>query len=170
MLKNVKGFILTETIITLTVVATVITIVYATIMNYYIKQNNNITKFNTTQDLYTSRDLKKYFDGRFGDAMDKYSNILLNKDAGDIMSFCSDTNSTDDKDEDVCDKLNVKQAFLAKDKLNFNEFVSSNNLPNTIKADILKQEFKKDKCSYRYIFIFKDNSYSTIGVDCYEGN
>lgn len=160
MLKNVKGFILTETIITLTVVATVITIVYATIMNYYIKQNNNITKFNTTQGLYTSRDLKKYFDGRFGDEIDKYSKVILDKEAQNIMSFCSDG--------DLCEKLNVKQAFLAKEKLNFNSFVQNNTLPNTIKADILKQEFKKDKCSYRYIFIFKDNSYSTIGVDCYE--
>ena len=59
MIKNRKGYLLAESLIVITVVATVITVVYAVIMNYYIKQDNEVTKYNTPQGLHNAREIEK---------------------------------------------------------------------------------------------------------------
>ena len=61
MQKNNQGYMLAETIIALTVIATVITMVYAITMNNYIKQNNELIKYNTAEGLYSAKNVKKYF-------------------------------------------------------------------------------------------------------------
>ena len=56
-----KGYFLVETIISLTVVATIITIVYGAVTSSFIKQNDKLTKINTTEGIYATKEIDKYF-------------------------------------------------------------------------------------------------------------
>ena len=58
--KNNKGYFLVETIIVLTIVSTIITTLYVNSMNNYIKEKNELTKYNTVDGLYSANAIKKY--------------------------------------------------------------------------------------------------------------
>ena len=61
MLKNNnKGYFLAETIIVLTVVALAITTLYVNSMESYVKEKNELTKYNTVDGLYSANAVKKY--------------------------------------------------------------------------------------------------------------
>ena len=157
MLKNKKGYILTETMIGITVVATVITIVYGITMNYYIKQDNNITKYNTTQGLYSGKDIKKYFE--------KYNDQFIQELSGSVNI----KDKTSDLCGSFCAKLNISKLYIAKHtNAAIEDLVSEEDVPNTVKSDIMKETIENNVCDYDYFIIYNDNSYSIIGMNCYE--
>ncbi|MBQ9024022.1 MAG: hypothetical protein IJ105_02235 [Bacilli bacterium] len=156
MIKNSKGYLLAETIIAITVVATVITMVYAIIMNYYIKEDNEITKFNTAQGIYNAYQIKKLFSDQEKYYIESFSEE--NKDYVQITDF----------DSAIKDELNIKEIFYSK-----------KNIENLIKDENISIRLKKflseyndnntyNLCEYKYIVIYNDDSYSIVGSECDE--
>lgn len=154
MLKNNnKGYLLAETIIAITVVATAITTIYKIIMNNYIIQSNDITKFNTPSRLYIANDVKNYF----SDKLDSYNEKISEN------GYLNVTN----ENKDFLEKLNIKNLYYLTYNIPDN-FFDNESIPNSIKKDLKKSKSDKEKCIYRYIIIFEDDGYSTIGINCYE--
>lgn len=157
-----RGYFLVETIISLTVVATIITVIYATITTSYIKQNDELTKFNTTQGLYTTKEINKYFQNDIDVLKNK---ITVSNSYIDLDSYVMENNNEQLTNfQEFYSKLNVK-------KLYFSNYDMTDLINNEVSASIkknLKLENEKDanRCNYRYLIIFKDNSYSTVGIDC----
>lgn len=153
MIKNNKGYMLTETIIALTVVATVITFVYAIVMNNYIKQDNEMTKYNTINGLYIAKEVDKTFYGDIENLKSQVSNAT--------GKYIDITN----KDQTILNPLNIKKIYFSK--YNVTSVRDDAGIPNNVKKQ-LKSESYDDRCNYRYLIIFNDDSYSTIGVNCRE--
>ncbi len=147
--NNNKGYLLAETIIVLTVVATAITIIYASIMNYFINENQNTIKYNTAGGLYASREVKKYYDRNFINLLDS----LGDNDYLDI------TTST----QRLCTLLDIKTLYFSKYNIS-NELIDET--PNFLKSELKKEEYRNSKCKYRFLLIMNDDSFSTIGVEC----
>ena len=81
-----KGYFLVETIISLTVVATIITVLYGTITSSFIKQNNEITRFNTTEGLYTTKEIDKYFKSDLNELKEKITDTNKYIDLEEYMN------------------------------------------------------------------------------------
>lgn len=165
MSKNNKGYLLTETIIALTVVATVITVVYTMSLGNYTKQNIELTKANTAQDLYTAKELRKFL-------YDNEKNFVDNELAGDYKKlFSLDMNNLQNQTDtikllsDLSEKLDIKYIYISKydvTSLLENEIINSQ-----IKNSLLNYDVENENnCQYRYIVIYNDNSYSSIGMYC----
>lgn len=155
-----KGYFLVETIISLTVVATIITVLYGTITSSFIKQNNEITRFNTTEGLYTTKEIDKYFKSDLNELKEKITDTNKYIDLEEYMN----TNSNLTTFQKFCNDLNVK-------KLYFSNYDMSKLIDDKINVSMKKDliiENKKDenRCNYRYLIIFNDNSYATVGIDC----
>ena len=156
MIKNKKGYLLAESIIAITVVATVITIVYAVIMNFYIKQDNEVTKYNTPQGLHNAEQIKKLCAVResfFISEMDEENKTYL-----DITNF----------DFYVNKSLDIYKIYFTKADLT--NLIKDRSIPIRIKRflrDYNKEE-NAERCEYKYIVIYDDNSYSMIGTVCDE--
>lgn len=158
--KCQKGYFLVETIISLTVVATIITILYGTITSSFIKQNNEISKFNTTEGLYTVREINEYFETDLDKLKEKITETNKYVDLEEYMS----TNSNSTTFKEFCNELNIK-------KLYFSNYDMSKLIDDKINVSMKKNliiENKKDanRCNYRYLIIFNNNSYATVGIDC----
>lgn len=158
--KCQKGYFLVETIISLTVVATIITILYGTITSSFIKQNNEISKFNTTEGLYTVREINEYFEIDLDKLKEKITETNKYVDLEEYMS----TNSNSTTFKEFCNELNIK-------KLYFSNYDMSKLIDDKINVSMKKNliiENKKDanRCNYRYLIIFNNNSYATVGIDC----
>ena len=158
--KCQKGYFLVETIISLTVVATIITVLYGTITSSFIKQNNEITRFNTTEGLYTTKEIDKYFKSDLNELKEKITDTNKYIDLEEYMN----TNSNLTTFQKFCNDLNVK-------KLYFSNYDMSKLIDDKINVSMKKDlitENKKDenRCNYRYLIIFNDNSYATVGIDC----
>ena len=161
--KCQKGYFLVETIISLTVVATIITVLYGTITSSFIKQNNEITRFNTTEGLYTTKEIDKYFKSDLNELKEKITDTNKYIDLEEYMN----TNSNLTTFQKFCNDLNVK-------KLYFSNYDMSKLIDDKINVSMKKDliiENKKDenRCNYRYLIIFNDNSYATVGIDCNQG-
>lgn len=157
MLKNTNGYILTETMIGITVVATVITIVYGITMNYYIKQDNNITKYNTTQGLYSGKDIKKYFE--------KYNDQFIQELADGINVV----DKTNELCGEFCENLNISKLYIAKhNETAIDDLLNEDGVPNTVKSELMKETILNNVCDFDYIVIYNDDSYAVIGMNCYE--
>ena len=171
MSKNNKGYLLTETIIAITVVATIITVIYTTSMGNYRRQDIELNKANTSQDLYTAKELRKFLynnETQFIEDMKVseygYKKLFDKKE--------SDANSQDEitREEDFMNDLgnvlNIKYIYI----LNYNDMkrLIENELINTvIKNNLSKSTLGNENgCLYRYLIIYNDNSYSTIGIQC----
>lgn len=160
--KN-KGYMLAESIIAITVVATVITIIFALIMNNYIKQDNEVTKFNTTQDLYVDVETQKLLNKIqpiFAQRLEEedYINILTEKEEDFYDEYDIETYS---------EKLDMRKLYFMKyDKNSLDNLVDNEMLPKIIKKELRNYEIEDKKCNYRYLIVYNDYSYSTIGVDC----
>ena len=158
--KCQKGYFLVETIISLTVVATIITVLYGTITSSFIKQNNEITRFNTTEGLYTTKEIDKYFKSDLNELKEKITDTNKYIDLEEYMN----TNSNLTTFQKFCNDLNVK-------KLYFSNYDMSKLIDDKINVSMKKDliiENKKDenRGNYRYLIIFNDNSYATVGIDC----
>jgi len=179
MKKNNKGYLLAETIIAITVVATIITIIYSLTTLHYVTQDNDITKYNTVQGLYTAKDINKYF--LVISENDKQ--IIDNKVSNDIKSAYIDlTDNIDNNNglKKLCNDLDIDKIYLSTydmtDLIENEKFLS-----NIVKRQIIKiNEDNEKSCKYRYLITYKNNtssskkntyvdgSYAIIGVNCYE--
>ena len=153
MTKNNKGYLLAETLIAITVVATVITVVYAMIMNYYIKQDNEVTKYNTAQGLFTANQIKKmcmpFEKTSFIDRLSEEDYISINID--------SNFNKN----------MDISRIYFSKKDLT--SLIQNEPIHSSIKK-FLKDinNDKTNQCDYRYVVIFDDNRYTVIGSGCGE--
>ena len=151
MLKKNKGYILAETILAITVVATAITMVYAASLNNYVKQDNNITKYNTTNGLYVLSEVNKYIE------IENINKNLNNQNCTDLTN-----NITAIKQALKIDKLYYCNNDLSDLK---------DELPYQIKDQILNID-TEDNCNNRLIVIMKDNklgySFAVLGDNCVE--
>lgn len=156
MIKNNKGYLLAETLIAITVVATIITIVYAMIMNYYIKQDNEITKYNTAQGLYTTAQIKKM-----------RASIEGKTDIEDLENVDYKLIEIDDN---FNKNLNISKMYFSKKDLT--SLIQNETLPSNIKRFLKDVNATKNnetnQCDYRYVVIFEDNRYTVIGAGCDE--
>ena len=151
MINNKKGYLLVETLIAITIVAAVITAVYTLTMNYYVKTDNQVTKFNTPQGLYTAKQVKKYFA--------PIENDLLSD------SNFKRTGFTDLGMSQFNSELNISNIYLCDKDLK--KLLNGAPISNKIKKNIKDYEDEKvDKCDYKYVIIFKDDSYSIVGTSC----
>ncbi len=148
MLKRNDGYFLAEAIIVISIIATIITIVYANCMDYFVRQNNELSRFNTIDGLYCAKEVKKYFkneEENFKNTADGYVNIDINGN-------------------DFFKDLDIKSIYFSDyDMINL---LSTSEVIPSIKKDLKNMDTKDNKCRYRYIVIFNNNNYSTVGVDC----
>lgn len=153
MLKNKNGgYLLTETLIAITVVATVITLVYAMTMSYYTNRDNSVSKFNTPQGLYDAQQIKKL-------CSTVEEKVLITKE--DFIA----NNYTSLGFNDVKEKLGISEIYFSKSDLT--SLINNESIPNKIKRYLT--EYNEDtinKCEYRYVVIYDDDSYSVVGSKC----
>ena len=156
-----KGYFLVETIISLTVVATVITIVYGAVTSSFIKQNDKLTKINTTEGIYATKEIDKYF--KYD--LEKLEKSITNENPYvDLEAYVNDNYSTDyDKFQTFYDTLNIKNLYFSK--YDMKSLIEKAPLAAR-KSLTLENSTDENRCNYRYLLIFKDNSFATIGIDC----
>lgn len=163
-----KGYFLVETIICLAVVATIMTVLYASITTSYVRQYDNLTKYNTTKGLYSLLEVKKFFTKDINDLK-----FQLGDNDYVLVNDYIENDSTEDEInffKDFCSDLEI-------DKIYFTEY----DLTKIIDAKVLGPKIQKnlnlekDKhtnstCFYRYVVIYTDGSYATAGIDCGSSN
>lgn len=161
MLKNNnKGYFLAETIIVLTVVALAITTLYVNSMESYVKEKNELTKYNTVDGLYSANAVKKY--------LYKYVNdFKVNANTNGYIDVNNYLNGQSIKVSNVTffKELNVKQLYFST--YDMTKLISSGVLKKNIQKELSNIE-NDSKCVYRYIVIYNDYSYSLVGVSCGE--
>ena len=157
-----KGYFLVETIISLTVVATVITILYATITTSFINQNDELTKFNTIEGMYIAKEVDKYFKLNLDDLEENITDTNKYIDLDDYINTNNNENLSSFRKFN--ENLNIKKIYfsnydmkkLIEDKINV-----------SMKKNLLVENNKDtNRCNYRYLVIFKDNTYATVGIEC----
>ena len=158
--NNNKGYFLPEVIIAITIIAIAITVLYVNSMNTYIKQKNDITKFNTLNSIYIAEDVRNYFNKQKNNFI---SEIETNKYLS-VFDYFEKNNITLKKD--FFNELSIKKVYFTT--YDISSFINDLDVPSSIKKDLKSLKYDNNLCEYRYIVIFNDNSYSTIGVDCYE--
>lgn len=169
MLKNNKGYLLTETIIAITVVATIITVVYTTSLGNYKMQDIELTKANTAQDLYTAKELRKFLYKKESEYIDE----LENNGVGYIKLFSRSNEKELPQEEfnlilNLSDVLDIKYIYVLRysDLGNLlNENLMNSQIKNSLSNKIENDE-NENSCDYRYLVIYNNNSYSTIGIHC----
>ena len=150
MIKNKKGYLLIETIMAITVVATAITYVYGITMNNFIKQNNDVMKFNTTDGLYVAREVEKLFE----------ENLPEFEQSANISNYVNITN----KNSGIVQSLDINKIYFSK--YDMTSLINNEKFPISLRTQLKSIEYEAGKCNYRYLIIFNDYSYSTIGVEC----
>lgn len=159
-----KGYFLVETIISLTVVATIITIVYGAVTSSFIKQNDKLTKINTTEGIYATKEIDKYF--KYD--LEKLKKSITNENPYvDLDAYVNDNYSTNyGKFQTFYDTLNIKKLYFSK--YNMESLIKeTEKTPLAIRKSLtLENSTDENRCNYRYLLIFEDNSFATIGIDC----
>ena len=153
MKKN--GFVLLETLIATTLIATVFTIMYlefGTINENYKRTFNN----NTVEKLYATNNIKNFILGN------GYNNIIPITNYIDITS-CSQFTSQN-QCQNLMNVLGVKQAlFLPDDVINLKEsMLNDNNISDNFKKFIKSLNYASMGNSYRLIVEYKDGKCATI--------
>ena len=166
MLKNNKGYMLAETIIAITIVAVAITTVFSIIINNYSIQDNNVTKYNNSNDLYTLREIEKFIEIE----SKKDNTISFDITENDCKEFTNNLNSN------FKDSLNIHKLFYCNKNISESESnldILSSKVPYQLRNEVKKIE-KKDKCDNFYLAIFnnkeKGYTYATLFVNCDEEN
>lgn len=161
MLKNNnKGYFLTEVIIVITIVALAITVLYVNSMSTYIKQDNELTKFNTSEGIYSVGAIKDYFANQ--EAI--FKEQITETGYLDVLNYFDSASVVMKKD--FFNSLDVNKIYFTDYDLKSS--IDEMSIVPSIKKDLKKLKYDEEVCEYRYIVIFNDNSYSTLGVDCYE--
>ena len=153
MSKNEKGYLLAESIIAIAVVATIITVVYTLSMGNYVKQNNELTKENTSQDLYIARELRKFMHYK----EDEYISEIESTEETDYVEI--------ELNDDVRKLIDIKKAYITKSDME--QILESDELNNLVKNSIKKME-EENSCRYKYMVIYNNNSFSIFGIRCSE--
>ena len=151
MSKNIKGYLLSETIIAIAAVATIITVVYSLSIGNYTKQNNALTKENTAEDLYLAKELRTFLYEKEEDYIQNFNNGYTPVNVSpDLHNF-----------------LNIKSIYLSE--YNLTNVLNNEAINSQIKRSLyLKEDSNKNNCLYRYLVIYNDNSFSTLGIHCGE--
>ena len=160
-----KGYFLVETIISLTVVATIITIVYGAVTSSFIKQNDKLTKINTTEGIYATKEIDKYF--KYD--LEKLEKSITNENPYvDLDAYVNDNYSTNyEQFQQFYKALNIKNKKLYFSKYNMESLIKETETPLAIRKSLtLENSTDENRCNYRYLLIFEDNSFATIGIDC----
>lgn len=152
MLKNKKGYLLTETIIAITIIATIITVIYALAMSNYSNQNNSVMRYNTTDGLYIAKEVEKLFE-------ESQSENIASVNAAPNHYI----NMTSSKKQ-VIESLGIKKLYFSI--YDMTDLLQNEKFPVSISNQLKSLDYDVNKCSYRYLMIFTDNSYSTVGVEC----
>ena len=159
--NNNKGYFLAETIIVLTVVAVAITTLYVNSMELYVKEKNDLTKYNTVDGLYSANAVKKYL-YKYVDDFKVSANL---KGYINVNSYLQNIQKIDFSKVTFFQELNINKIYFST--YDMTKLVSSDELSKNIK-DELSNIGNDSKCVYRYIVIFNDYSYSLVGVGCGE--
>ena len=160
-----KVYFLVETIISLTVVATIITIVYGAVTSSFIKQNDKLTKINTTEGIYATKEIDKYF--KYD--LEKLEKSITNENPYvDLDAYVNDNYSTNyEQFQQFYKALNIKNKKLYFSKYNMESLIKETETPLAIRKSLtLENSTDENRCNYRYLLIFEDNSFATIGIDC----
>lgn len=160
MSKKNQGYFLAETIIVIAIIAIAITSLYVNTINMYIKQNNELTKYNTVDGLYSAMQIKKYFSNSENTFI---SNISQNNYL-DVINYLDNLNISYKKD--FINSLDIKNIYFTT--YDIDSFLSTSTIDSSIKKFLNNITYEKNLCKYRYIIVFNDQSYSTVGVDCNE--
>lgn len=158
-----KGYFLVETIISLTVVATIITIVYGAVTSSFIKQNDKLTKINTTEGIYATKEIDKYF--KYD--LEKLEKSITNENPYvNLDTYVKSNYSTNYKQfQPFYKALNIKKLYFSK--YNMESLIKGKETPLAIRKSLtLENSTDENRCNYRYLLIFEDNSFATIGIDC----
>ena len=156
-----KGYFLVETIISLTVVATIITIVYGAVTSSFIKQNDKLTKINTTEGIYATKEIDKYF--KYD--LEKLEESIKNENSYvDLDTYVNINYSTNyEQFKTFYETLNIKKLYFSK----YDMKSLIEKAPLAVRKSLtLENSTDENRCNYRYLLIFKDNSFATIGIDC----
>lgn len=156
-----KGYFLVETIISLTVVATIITIVYGAVTSSFIKQNDELTRINTTEGIYATKEIDKYF--KYD--IEKIEKIITNDNPYvDLDAYVKSNYDTNYDNFTMFYKtLSIKKLYFSK----YNMESLIKKAPLVIRKSLTLENNKdENRCNYRYLLIFEDNSFATIGIDC----
>ena len=159
--NNNKGYFLAETIIVLTVVAVAITTLYVNSMELYVKEKNDLTKYNTVDGLYSANAVKKYL-YKYVDDFKVSANF---KGYINVNSYLQNIQKIDFSKVTFFQELNINKIYFST--YDMTKLVSSDELSKNIKDELSNIE-NDSKCVYRYIVIFNDYSYSLVGVGCGE--
>ena len=161
-----KGYFLVETIISLTVVATIITIVYGAVTSSFIKQNDKLTKINTTEGIYATKEIDKYF--KYD--LEKLEKSITNENPYvNLDTYVKSNYSTNNYEQfqQFYKALNIKNKKLYFSKYNMESLIKGTETPLAIRKSLkLENSTDENRCNYRYLLIFEDNSFATIGIDC----
>ena len=163
-----KGYFLVETIISLTVVATIITIVYGAVTSSFIKQNDKLTKINTTEGIYATKEIDKYF--KYD--LEKLEKSITNENPYvNLDTYVKSNYSTNHEKFQLFYKaLNIKKLYFSKynmESLIKGTKIKGTKTPLAIRKSLtLENSTDENRCNYRYLLIFEDNSFATIGIDC----
>lgn len=158
-----KGYFLVETIISLTVVATIITIVYGAVTSSFIKQNDKLTKINTTEGIYATKEIDKYF--KYD--LEKLEKSITNENPYvNLDTYVNINYSTNyEQFKTFYETLNIKKLYFSK--YNMESLIKGTETPLAIRKSLTLENSKdENRCNYRYLLIFEDNSFATIGIDC----
>ena len=164
MFKNSKGYLLTETIIAIATVATIITVIYTTSLGNYQAQDIELTKANTAEEVYTVRELRKFL---YANENSYISQIEGNNYIQLFARNVQVENPTSESQfiDELSNALDIKYIYVSEYDLTpllENEYINSQ-----IKNSLIKKEDENDNnCAFRYLIIYNDNSYSTIGIRC----
>lgn len=160
-----KGYFLVETIISLTVVATIITIVYGAVTSSFIKQNDKLTKINTTEGIYATKEIDKYF--KYD--LEKLEKSITNENPYvNLDTYVKSNYITNyEQFQQFYKALNIKNKKLYFSKYNMESLIKGTETPLAIRKSLtLENSTDENRCNYRYLLIFEDNSFATIGIDC----
>ena len=149
---NKKGYFLVEAIVSITIVAIVITVIFANMSKSYVNENNEITKYNTTEGLYTAKEVRNTL-------KENLTSFSTNLSTNSYIDVTSNINAAERG------ALDVKKIFFTFYEVP-SGLLNRNDIPVLVKQNLTKTSENENNCSYRYIILFNDNSYSSIGVKC----
>ena len=134
---------------------------YGAVTSSFIKQNDKLTKINTTEGIYATKEIDKYF--KYD--LEKLEKSITNENPYvDLDAYVNDNYSTNyGKFQTFYDTLNIKELYFSK----YNMESLIQKAPLAIRKSLkLENSTDENRCNYRYLLIFEDNSFATIGIDC----
>ena len=164
MQKNNKGYLLTETIIAITVVATIITVVYTMSLGNYKMQDMELTKANTAQEVYTAKELRKFLYSN----ENNYINLIEGNNYIRLFAkneLIPNPTPEDQFMEQLSTALDIKYIYLSE--YDIEPLLQNENINSQIKSSLIRKEESNDnECTFRYLIIYNNNGYSTLGIRC----